>query len=162
MCNSCGCYSKEVHSTHGLHDHALFDTWYHMNERCYNIKCKAYCDWGFRGITVCDSWRSEKFGGLPDFQGLKNFLEWTRFKAQEQFISWHDLQHKKYGKKRFWTIHRIDNDGPYSIKNCCWATTEEQLKGKRKIITNYEYDILNKKYKELLLENKDLKEKIYV
>lgn len=50
--------------------------WEDMNEKCYNPEHPEYVNEGAKGITVADYWKAEKYGGLPNNAGLKNFLEW--------------------------------------------------------------------------------------
>lgn len=73
-----------------------------MQNRCYNKDASGYSRYGGRGIRVCPRW-----------------LEF------ENFIS--DMGPRPSPKH---SVHRKDNDGPYSPKNCCWATTKEQSQNK--------------------------------
>lgn len=34
----------------------IYAAWKAMKQRCLNPKCKAYKNYGKRGITVCDEW----------------------------------------------------------------------------------------------------------
>lgn len=58
---SCGCYSskmsKERNTTHGMSHTPIHQIWTSMLERCYNSNCKAYKNYGGRGVTVCNEWR---------------------------------------------------------------------------------------------------------
>jgi hypothetical protein len=57
---SCGCLTRELSAkrltTHGLTKHPLFSIWCSMMNRCYSKKNKAYCNYGARGIYVCNRW----------------------------------------------------------------------------------------------------------
>lgn len=57
---SCGCIKKEQLSDrfkkHGMTGTRIYRAWRNMKDRCYNKNNKHYCNYGERGITVCDEW----------------------------------------------------------------------------------------------------------
>lgn len=80
----------------------LKNIWKNMNYRCSNKKNKNY---GKRGITVCDQWKTS----------FPNFMNWAM----------------KNGYKENLQIDRKDNDGNYEPSNCRWVTAVEQSANRR-------------------------------
>ena len=107
---SCGCYNKElvkkVNVKHNMSYSKLYKVWQGMKTRCYNPNFIYYCNYGSRGITICNEW-------LNDF---KSFYDWAI----------------DNGYKEGLTIDRINNDGNYEPSNCRWITRAEQNRNQRK------------------------------
>jgi hypothetical protein len=83
--------------------HPLYETYLDMIARCSRPTHHAWARYGGRGISVCDRWR-------------ENF--WA-------FVA--DMGARPAGR----SLDRVDNDGPYSPKNCRWATASQQMKNRR-------------------------------
>jgi hypothetical protein len=92
--------------THGLHDHPLYARWKGMKVRCYNKNAIQYCDWGGRGIIICDEWKNN----------FKTFYDWAITS----------------GYKKELHLDRINNDGNYEPTNCRFVTQAQNNKNKRK------------------------------
>lgn len=106
---SCGCYrievSKAVNTTHGMRHTDEYTAWYSMKQRCYDINCEAYKDYGGRGIRVCARW----------FESFENF-----------YADMGDKPSKRHSLDRF-----PDTNGDYEKSNCRWGTKRQQAQNRR-------------------------------
>lgn len=111
----CGCSQKEAMSkamtTHGLSGIDEYSIWCGMITRCYNEKSEVYGDYGGRGITVSDEWRSSPEAFYKDMGSRPSSMH---------------------------TVDRRDNDKGYCKDNCRWATKVVQANNRRNNI-RYEY-----------------------
>lgn len=83
----------------------LYVAWKSMNWRCYCKTNASYCNYGERGIGVCDEWRTSYVA----------FKEWS-------------LSH---GFSPELEIDRKDNNGNYCPDNCQWTTPKRNARNKR-------------------------------
>jgi hypothetical protein len=102
--SSCGCFKKELHTTHGMTASPEYSVWEGIKARCENKNTPNYNNYGGRGIKVYKEW-SESF---------------------EKFYK--DMGRRPTGK---YTIERKNNNGNYEPGNCKWATYAEQGQNKR-------------------------------
>ena len=111
---SCGCYNSEVttssHTTHGSYHSRLYKVYRTMLARCNNPKNTNYRNYGGRGISVCEEWRSD-FSAFRDWAIANGYDEMAEFGVC--------------------TIDRIDVNGNYEPNNCRWVSMAEQSKNKR-------------------------------
>ena len=101
----------------------LYGVWQGMKSRCYNKNNGSFPNYGGRGISVCDEWRS--FGV---------FCEWALSNGYDETA--------KFGEC---TLDRIDVNGDYCPSNCRFVDAETQMNNKannRVITLNGETDTL--------------------
>lgn len=103
---SCGCLKSEStikrNTTHGEYNGYTHQSWRGMIERCTNPNHRNYKDYGGRGITVCDRWKT-----------YLNFKE--------------DMGERPLNM----SIGRIDNDKGYCKENCEWQDKITQANNTR-------------------------------
>ncbi len=102
---SCGCLRHENRYGHGLSYHPLKGVWKDMKRRCYSSKCRAYKDYGARGISVCEEWE----------KSFISFYEWAISNGWEKGLR----------------LDRKDNDGIYEPSNCRFITHQKNCQNTR-------------------------------
>lgn len=103
---SCGCLAASLKLEHSEEVDRLRRIHAGMVQRCYNPNSHAYKNYGGRGISICDEWKSDR----------EAFIEWA-------------LSH---GYANDLSIDRINNDGNYEPDNCRWADSKTQANNMRR------------------------------
>ena len=96
---SCGC----VRITHGKSKTKAYMAWICMNHRCNDPNDISWPNYGGRGISVCERWKS-----------FENFLEDVGDPPSPDH-----------------SLDRINNDGNYEPSNVKWSTQLEQSRNQR-------------------------------
>lgn len=111
---SCGCLQKEKVQQTGFknkkydYNRAKMQSAYkNMLDRCYNPERPEYCNYGGRGIVVCNSWLKDK----------------------EQFIMDVGIP-----VKDSYQLDRVDNNGNYEPGNVRWVSVTENVRNRRNTI----------------------------
>lgn len=107
---SCGCEAKKMlHQPkwikHGKSNTRIYKIYIKMVRRCNCKTDKDYCNYGSRGIIVCDEWKND----------FMNFYNWSIQNGYNETL----------------TLDRINNDGNYEPNNCRWTTMKEQSNNTR-------------------------------
>lgn len=131
---SCGCLRyknlSERNTKHGKCGTRIYRIWRGIISRCEIKTATSYENYGGRGISVCKEWHS-----------FDCFYKWALENGYLDNL----------------TIERINNNGNYEPKNCCWITKSEQSLNKRERKTKPKKmkkdNLLRKTYKAKIKRN---------
>jgi len=106
---SCGCYARDILTTHGMttksdrKNSREYWVWNSMVQRCTNPKNRGFHNYGGRGISVCEAWA--------------------------KFINFYSDMGERPSDKH--SLDRVDNNKGYSPENCKWVERTAQARNKR-------------------------------
>lgn len=101
---SCGCLDIDTKTKYNENNKILYNTFNRMISRCYNPKDYSYIDYGAKGVTVCEEWKSS----------YQNFLTWSLSNGWKPGLQI-DKDIKANGKKI------------YSPDTCLWVTQQVNM-----------------------------------
>ena len=105
-----------------------------IKQRCCNPRCKAFKDYGGRGIIICDEWNDKTIIVKDGHFGSKGWFAFKEFALSSGYVEG-------------LSIDRIDNNKGYSPENCRWATAKIQSNNRRSCII-LEYNGMKKNMAE--------------
>lgn len=107
---SCGCKRKEItgakNRRHGMTNSPEYRHWKTMRRRCLSPQFQDFPEYGGRGITVCEQWRT-------------SFMQF--------FADMGKRPTPQHSLDRF-----PDTNGPYAPHNTRWATPKQQARNTRR------------------------------
>jgi hypothetical protein len=89
---------------HGKARTPIYNNWMSMKQRCLNINCNKYKDYGGRGIQIYPDW-------INSFESFYNYISTLP-----------NFNENNIGINKF-LLGRINNDGNYEPGNLIFATT---------------------------------------